>query len=283
MASSDPAARAPKSAGFLFVLGFGLLAAGLGFAFAPHYSWQVVQVAQQAAGLGLSNGALVVGGLVCFGLGLVARAAGAMPPPQDTRAESEALQSELHILNEQFSTKLAQIRTSVIQVAETVSAVAAQQQALAEGQAPRGGGEDQSRDAMFRLAASLDKLHAHLDERVHAVDLQLRSGFESLLQASNEVRHCLAQGAGASFPGPAARHHEAQPHGHPAHEAAPAERDGGLAFLETMQKLDAISGESEAGATLGDDSLQMPHPEAPFASQGQDLDLLLPEEYRDRY
>src|SRR5688572_3340312 len=113
MASSEPAARVPKSAAFLFLLGFALLAAGLGFAFAPHYSWQVVQVARQAGELGLSNGTLVVGGLVCFGLGLVARTAGAIPPPQDTRAESEALQSELHILNEQFSTKLAQIRTSV--------------------------------------------------------------------------------------------------------------------------------------------------------------------------
>lgn len=278
MASSDPAARSPKSAGFLFFLGFALLASGVGFAFAPHYSWQVMKIARQAGELGLSNGALVVGGLVCFGLGLVARAVGTPPPPTDTRAESEALQSELHILNEQFSTKLAQIRASVLQLGETLGGIAAQQQALAETQAPRGGSEDPARDAIFRLAASLDKLHAHFDERVHAVDLQLRSGFENLLHASNEVRRCLAPGGLEGLASPAD-----QPLAHAPHAALSSPDEGGLAFLETMQKLDAIAGEAETGGALGAGGLHAPHPEPPFPSQGHELDLLLPEEYRDRY
>jgi hypothetical protein len=274
MATSDHTARSSKSAGFLFLLGFALLAAGIGFALAPQYSWQVTKIARQASAFGLSNGALVVGGLVCFGLGLVARAAGQTPPPPDTRAESEALQSELHILNEQLSTKLAQLRTGLMQISESVNSIAAYQQADASRQGTSGA-DDHSRDAIFRLAASLDKLHAHLDERVHAVDLQLRSGFEALLGACNDVRRCLSQGGIESFASPAGT------------VSAPVgvdpTRESGLAFYETMQKLDAIAGEGELGGALGAGPSAGHQPEAPFPSQGQNLDLLLPEEYRDRY
>jgi hypothetical protein len=271
---ASPDARSHKSAGFLFLLGFALLATGVAFAFAPHYSWQVVKIARQASAFGLSNGELVVGGLLCLGMALVARTAASAPPPPDTRAETEALQSELHILNEQFSTKLAQIRTSVQHLSESVGLLATQPQAQAD-QGSRGN-EDQARDAIFRLAASLDKLHAHLDERVHAVDLQIRSGFESLLQASQDVRRHLVQGGLGTPPDT-----DSGISAHAPQAGFPAPRENNLAFLETMQKLDAISGEIEAGGTLGG----TPHaaPEAPFPSQGQNLDLLLPEEYRDRY
>lgn len=292
MASSAPAARSSKSAGFLFFLAFALLATGAGFAFAPQYSWQVTQVARQAALLGLSNGALFVGGLVCFGLALVARAAARGPELPDTRAESEALQSELHLLNEQLSTKLAQIRTSLLQVGENVAAVAAlQQQALAEPQATRDGAEVQAREAVFRLAASLDKLHAHFDERLHAVDLQMRSGFENLLQASHDVRRTLAEPGAADYV-PAIpqldmhEHLHAPDHAHlHAHEPA-AEAPGvapDLALYETMQRLDAIAGEAELGPSYPAPGTQAPQPGPALPSQGQDLDLLLPEEYRDRY
>jgi len=292
MATPAHAARSSKSAGFLFLLAFALLAAGAGFAFAPQYSWQVTKVARQAAALGLSNGALFVGGLVCFGLALVARAAGRAPELPDTRAESEALQSELHLLNEQVSTKLAQVRSSLLQLSEGLATVSAlQQQSLAEPQAPKDGAEDHAREAVFRLAASLDKLHAHFDERLHAVDLQMRSGFENLLQASLDVRRTLADPAAADFapsipqldvPEP----HHARSHAHPsAHGAAPQAHGvpPDLALYETMQRLDAIAGEGELGNSYPAPGTHTPHPGPALPSSGQELDMLLPEEYRDRY
>lgn len=269
MASTEFATRSHKGAAFLFLLGFGLVAAGAGFAFAPHYSWQVTKIAKQASELGLQNGALFVGGLVTLGMAIVARVAGSPPPVHDSSGETEALQSELRLLNEQTSTKLAQLRTSLLQINEGVTAVASQQQAQLQGQDQRNGAGDHSQDAVFRLAASLDKLHAHFDERVHAVDLQLRSGFEALLQASYDVRRVLDQGGvNAQAPSHAPRPH--QPHAQ-----APAP-EGGIDFFETMQKLDAIAGDR------GEPSGQ---PQAPFPSQGhgQAFDTLLPEEYRDRY
>jgi hypothetical protein len=264
MASSDSAPRA-KGAGFLFLVGFALVALGVGFAFAPQYSWQVEKIARQAAAFGVQNGTLVVGGLFFFGLAIVARAAGAPAPVHDTRSETETLQAELQLVNEQLSTKLAQLRTALMQVHESVGAVATQQQAQLQAQGEKSPANDHSQDAVFRLAASLDKLHAHLDERVHAVDLQLRSGFEALLNASQEVRRVLS-----SVPAP-----QAGVGAHPAQ--APASHGGGIDFYETMQKLDAIAGDGHHGAGRGG------HPQAPFPSQGQSLDTLLPEEYRDRY
>jgi hypothetical protein len=275
MASTEFATRSNRSATFLFLLGFGLVAAGAAFAFAPQYSWQVTKIARQASALGLQYGALFISGLVVIGLGVVARASGAPAPAQDTRGELESLQSELHLFNEQVSTKLAQVRTAVLQVQESVTAVATQQQAQLQDESQKGGGDHSSQDAVFRLAASLDKLHAHLDERVHAVDLQLRSGFETLLNASADVRRCLEQGTVQNV---APSHAPQQHHGHSQHTAP----QSGIDFYETMQKLDAIAGDSPTQAP--DFGHQ---PQAPFPSQGQGhgeaLDALLPEEYRDRY
>lgn len=283
MASTEFATRTHKGSAFLFLLGFALIAVGAGFAFAPQYSWQVTRIARQAAAMGLENGALFVGGLVVIGLGIVARISSPQVPTHDSRGELEALQSELHLLNEQVSTKLAQLRTALMQIHESVTAVASQQQAQLQTSQDKPVA-DHSQDAVFRLAASLDKLHAHFDERVHAVDLQLRSGFEAVIHASQDLRRHLEQGGfpsesyqpeiqqGGAFD--AAAPSQGGPRGH-----AP---EGGIDFFETMQKLDAISGEPMGNAPQGH---RGHHPQAPFPSQGQgeSLDALLPEEYRDRY
>lgn len=288
MASTEFSTRSHRGAGFLFLFGLALIALGAGFAFAPHYSWQVTKIARQATALGMQNGALVVGGLVVLGLGLVARLSGGSAPSHDYRGELEALQSEYSMLNEQVSSKLAQLRTSLMQVHESVMAVSANQQAQQQVESVKAPGNDHSQDAIFRLAASLDQLHAHLDERVHAVDLQLRSGFEALLNASHDVRRHLGQGgvaatgfhpAATGFQPSARSQASVAPHASHAQGESQAPV-GGIDFFETMQKLDAI-----AGGDTGE-GLQAPrHPNAPFPSQGRDesLDALMPEEYRDRY
>src|SRR5262245_7795148 len=253
MASTEFATGSHKSERFLFLFGFALVALGTAFALAPHYSWQVTKVAHAAAALGIHSGAILVGGLVLMGLGIVSRTASSPHPQADHRAEYEALQSDLNLFNEQLTTKLAQLRAALVQVNDSVSAVAAQQHAHMQGQSERGSPADAAQDAIFRLAASLDKLHAHFDERVHAVDLQLRSGFEALLNASHDVRRHLGQGPAALETNPGASHHH-HAHGH-AHEPAhghgqphPQHHQSGIDFYETMQKLDAIAGASEPNA-----------------------------------
>lgn len=281
MATSDHGSSKTSGAGVLFFAGTALMAAGAGFAFAPHYSWQVVKIARQASALGLENGTLFVGGLVLFGLGLVTRAVAGAAKPRDNSSEFSSLQSELSLSNEQIANKLAQLRAGLNQVGESVSSLAAQQAAQAQQPSTASAEGEGVREAVFRLAASLDKLHAHFDERLHAVDLQLRSGFETLLHASSDLRRTLETAAPAPAPSHLAAPHVAHAAVASADPFAPvAESQPGSAidFYQTMQKLDAIAGESAPPA-------RGRQPQAPFpaSGHGQSLDALLPEEYRNRY
>ncbi len=275
MASTEFATGSHRGERFLFLLGFALVVGSIGLAFAPHYSWQVTKIARVASEMGLQNGALLVGGLVLFGLGIVARVAGSAAPVADHRAEYEALQSEVSIFNEQLTTKLAQLRTALMQVHDVVGSISAQQQAQMQNENEQNSPRDNSQDAIFRLAASLDKLHAHFDERVHAVDLQMRSGFEALLNASHDVRRHLGQG-------PSTAPTESGATAQYGHGQAPANQSG-IDFYETMQKLDAIAGGAETH--VDPQASRGRQPQAPFPSlgHGETLDSLLPEEYRDRY
>lgn len=275
MASTEFATGSNRGERFLFLLGFALVVGSVGLAFAPYYSWQVTKIARFASEMGLQNGALLVGGLVLCGLGIVARMAGSAAPVADHRPEYEALQSDLGLFNEQLTTKLAQVRAALMQVHDVVGTISAQQQAEMQSRTQHGTHGDNGQDAIFRLAASLDKLHAHFDERVHAVDLQLRSGFEALLNASNDVRRHFGQGPNAAPQESVAT----SPYGH---APAPAHQSG-IDFYETMQKLDAIAGGAET--SVDPQASRGRQPQAPFPSQGhgESLDSLLPEEYRDRY
>lgn len=277
MATTEHGSSRSSGAGILSLLGLALVGAGAGFAFAPHYSWQVVKIARQAHALGLENGTLVVGGLLMLGLALLAKSLAAASAAPDHSAEIQGLQSELSLVNEQIANKLGQLRASLQQVGENVTAISAVQASQAQ-QAGETNDAEAVREAVFRLAASLDKLHAHFDERLHAVDLQLRSGFETLLGASQELRRHLEQPVAHApvAPAHALAGNPADPFGPIGHAPAPS---AGIDFYQTMQKLDAISGESTPPAGRGR------QPQPPFPSQGANpaLDALLPEEYRDRY
>jgi hypothetical protein len=267
--STTSAGSGRTGAGFLFFLGFCLVAAGVGFAAAPHYSWTVTKIARQVAALGLQNGVLVVGGLTLFGLGIVARGRG---NPVSEAVEDDAPNEELHLLNEQVSAKFSQTRTALLQLSEGQRTLASQLQALHqkadERPAPVEAPQNNNQDALFRLAASLDKLNAHVDERIHSIDLQLRSGLESL---AGELRRSRSEAAPAPNPAPPIPARREAIHGQPATTMAP---EGAIDFYETMQKLDAIAGEAEAGPH-GQQQSSFGSPDASSA-----LDSLLPEEYR---
>jgi len=267
MAKDPTDTRQQKSASArpLLFLGFTLLATGVGFAAAPHYSWQVTKIARQAAEFGVQSGVLMVGGLVLLGLGLVARS---VVVPRHEEPVENPLEGQLHLLNEQVSAKLGQLRTSLLQLSENMDALAAQQQAHFQTQSETTEGPNHQQDALFRLAASLDKLNAHFDERIHGIDLQLRSGFESM---ASEIRRLPERRPEASAPA------RLEPVRHD-HGQAP---EGAIDFYETMQKLDAIAGGCEPRVN-GPRPRQQPP--APFPVQGSEaLDALLPDDFRKPY
>lgn len=268
--SSIPAGTGRTGAGFLFFLGFCLIAAGVGFAAAPHYSWTVTKIARQATALGVQNGVLVVGGLILFGLAIVARSRGGSTTV--VSSEDDTSGEELHLLNEQLSAKFSQTRTALLQLSEGQRALGSQLQALQqrveEQPTQQEPAPNQNQDAIFRLAASLDKLNAHFDERIHGIDLQLRSGLETL---AGELRRSRSERPAIPAPPVPARREPAR--SQPSTSMAP---EGAIDFYETMQKLDAIAGGAEAGSPP-----QRRDPPAPFgSSSGTTLDSLLPEEYR---
>lgn len=178
---------------FLFAFtGFAMAGGGIALAAAPHYSWKVMQVAQQLEGMGFHSGVFVVGGLILFAMGLVHRAVGnvstAPPAPVDDQAQDFALVAE------QLATDLAELRDSLLDVTEEVTSISASQETVIRQTKPvdSTGIESEKHNAMFALAASLDQLNARLDEKMHHLDVQLRSQFDQVgatIAASRDATH----------------------------------------------------------------------------------------------
>ena len=201
---------------FFFFFGFLLTAFGTALSFAPEFSWRLTRIGQELASMGVQNGVLVVGGLILFGMGLLARQGGRRGPAvvaqtvkEDTSVKED---EEFQLLVDQMTTRLGQLRTSILQIAEDLAGVAEGQQVFFQKQESARTAQAQSQsgpqDGLFRLAASLDKLNAYVDERIHGLDLQLRSGLDSVVHAVHQTRHSLEHRLGTT-PAPAAEPAEA--------------------------------------------------------------------------
>ncbi len=189
------APQPPRKMGFdsllLFTTGFLLAAGGLALAAAPEYSWQVVKIGRLLAGMGIESGTLIVGGFVMFALGFVHRAVvfhGTQPSPEESDE-----QAEFRLVTEQLATDLAQVRHSVMQVSEELVGMSESQSTFLQEQRAEAFQEEKSpqHDAVFRLAASLDQLNARVDERLHAMDVQLRGHFDGVGEAIRGTREAM--------------------------------------------------------------------------------------------
>jgi hypothetical protein len=279
--SSSPKAPSKGAANALAFFGFLLFASGAALGAAPRLPEQVQEAARLLAQAGLESGVLLIGGLTLFGLGLTGRmvvsALAHAPEP-----EEDPFQVEVRLFNEQVAAKLAQLRTSLLQISEDVATLGASQQAYFQKQAETGGNPDHQQDALFRLAASLDKLNAHLDERIHGIDLLLRSGLENLTHVVQESRHFVEQCLKSSHPGQRPESADVhvlvdlqEQHGRPA--------PGSIDFFETMEKLDSLSGtpgqRAPAPAPRGRTHPQPPFPASHPAQASDALDALLPDDF----
>jgi hypothetical protein len=193
MEVTEPFAPAPAAGGgidsfLLLFTGFCMVGGGVALAAAPQFSWKLVQIGQQLEGLGFNNGVFVVGGFILFGLGLIHRSvlgvSTAPLPPDAARSDDFALVAE------QLATDLAHLRHTILQVSEEVSGISESQARVIHQTAPRDSAEADSekQNAMFALAASMDQLNARVDERMHHLDVHLRSQFD-------RVEENIAQGS----------------------------------------------------------------------------------------
>ncbi len=233
---------------FLLALGLGNFGAGAAFAFGPPYSWQLTRISRTVAELGIENGSLLVGGMFFLALAFMFRSQARM---QASRNEvTEGRESDLSQIVDQLASEVARIRAGIQQVGDNVVVLARGQQeaqaaqaanlaavqsallsALQEASADFGqpsNADAEGREALFRLAASLDKLHARIDEGLNGFAKRMGESSKALAievreskQATLDKVESLVSAARKSTP--------AQPAPQPrapqaAHAQAPARR-----------------------------------------------------------
>ena len=153
-----------RSAGaFLMTLGFGILAAGIGLSLAPEYSWKVTKLARQLEALGFQPGPITMGGLILFGLGIVARTRTTASPV------SAGQDSDFLMVADQLATDLSRMNSSLIRVQEELAAIEEAQRMFAGKRASEEAEAAEQHNAMFRMAASLDKLGASVGQQLRGL------------------------------------------------------------------------------------------------------------------
>lgn len=202
LSGSAPRGNIESSA--LFVAGGVIAVFGLALAAAPEYSWRLTKIAQALATAGVESGILIVGGLVLFGVGLLARQRTPVAIAMAHRGH-EGEHSDFRLVADQLIAKLTQLSTSSLQVAEDITSVAEVQKGFFHKLDGQEDLDQEHRNALFRLASSLDKLNAHFDERIHALDLQFRGGLDGVIQAVNQTRQLLEARIDASASQPSSK------------------------------------------------------------------------------
>lgn len=176
----------------IVIVGSGALLAifGLSLIVAPQYSIAMTKIAQGLATDGVESGTLFVGGLVLLSIGLLARQRSqstAVVAAQEGPEEDD----EVRLITDQLLAKISQLSTTSYHVSESVARMGEVQRSFFQQSEGKDDLALEHRDALFRMASSLDKLTAHFDERFHAFDLQVRSGLEGVVTTLHQTRQHL--------------------------------------------------------------------------------------------
>ena len=220
------------------------------------------------------NGELFVGGLLLLAMGLVLRTAVkvARAQPAGGSGSSSHDESDFILVADQLATDVAQCLSSVMKISEEVSVLAQGQRDAMQRQSSDGSNTDRQETAIFTLAASIDKLNAHIDERVHGLDVQMRSRFDNIANAIHETRQALEShqvGGLAQTPRPLA--------------AAPAPMAAPMAPAAPEPTIDFFENMEMANQPIASDFGSVPpaidpNPPLPGALGGGGLDALLPDD-----
>jgi len=189
----------PKSSKFesFFLMASGFAATGLGVALiaAPHFSWTLVRFGRKVSDAGFTNGALIMGGTVLMGMGLLAR----MFARSATNRE-ETFDKDLHEADwEALMPVLERINQDVSELEHRFTEFA-QRETANEGEENKDEQllEAMSRkqnDSLFRLAASLDQLGARLVKDIQDHFTGVESRFSSLDTALQSFRNNVGTAA----------------------------------------------------------------------------------------
>ncbi len=178
------------SAAFLFLVGLALVGAGAALVLAPRISLQLVKVGRELASYGIQPGLLLVAGTTVFSMGFVARSVAAAARASRQVEVPQQTDSDFMLVADQLAADLAQVLSSLLQITEEVGSLGESQRTLLKSNQKEEGASEKpdQMGAIFRMAASIDQLGARVDERMHEVDVQLRSRFDTLGHAVDATR-----------------------------------------------------------------------------------------------
>ncbi len=234
-----------QMAGAFFLVGGGLLVVGAGIE-------PVARIAGALDSVGLRSGALLVFGLVLVALGRMRRA-----QCEVSRMVGDGNENDL--LMEQMATDLVQMRNAVdhLQVESSgaqgeMRDLRNQIELLGQGIADAQNAPDESHDAVFRMAASFDKLSARIDQQLHAqfeaTQARLREAVAEILSTQ---RRAGAGGAAAERGDSSAR--------------AQIDHDGSLGLLDQIDDYGSDSAPPTSTALAGNYSPAEPPSPLPGA------------------
>jgi hypothetical protein len=206
--SSDPAQDTPPvrddgmagagQAFFALLFGFGFVLCGVALALGPRLSWKIDQISRGFSYLGVHGGTLIVGGILLAAIGLVLRA-------QSIAAESASTRDELPML-EGLTSDVLQMHHSLDHLARCVDAFESKIERVvkevrelefkfprpepAPAAPPEPALDEGQKDAIFRLAASVDHVGARIDQRLKA---QYKELYDRLEEINTLVSKAFAQ------------------------------------------------------------------------------------------
>ena len=267
-----------------FIFGTVLLGGAATLALAPEFSWRLTKIGEELQGYGVETGVLMLAGLIFFGLGFGTRSANRAATkaiariPQPEPPPPASSDSDFLLVADQLATDLAQVLTSLLQISEELTGVGASQRLLVKKVIDDAQPTEEEHNAVFRLAASVDKLNAHIDERLHGFDVQFRSRFESVTNAVHEARMALeARIDQMSAAVPAAAAPPAAPD-EPEFASGEPEFASGEPSMEFFERIEADSGPSAMPAMDPSAPIEQPGPALPSSPEIDQLDVIMPDD-----
>lgn len=175
------------------LLGLLALAGGVALMALPSLSWSAAKVASRLGELGVESGVVMLGGALMMVLGLVRRGqhAARVEMQYDASLLFEQIAAELVEIRSSLESTRAREESSVRQIEELRQELTQTRGALSEAierNAPR----DNS-DAVFQLAAGLDKLGLRVEQRLRLHHSALQDSVEELSATVEHSRRSLEE------------------------------------------------------------------------------------------
>lgn len=179
----------------------------------PEWSW----ITGSAAKYGVPPGALVLTGMVLFGLGSVSRTARKAAAGDGEESDEMLILEQLVLDFTKLRDGLQELRPELASLKESTSQVLQGQKEHAQAHAGEG-----QQDAIFRLAASLDQVGARIEQRLTTLNTEIGT---ALGQVTNAMSAAQSNGSNRSH------EHARESGSHPASygravDAAPEADDG---------------------------------------------------------